>query len=57
MHLLFTVSIYLQIVLLLIFIYLFLKVHHLKSLDNLFVVVKEYDNYQFKDTKVCAIFY
>ncbi|KAK7155133.1 hypothetical protein R3I93_009928 [Phoxinus phoxinus] len=27
------------------------KVHHLKSLDNLFVVVKEYDNYQFKDTK------
>ncbi|XP_077055177.1 tRNA (guanine(6)-N(2))-methyltransferase THUMP3 [Siphateles boraxobius] len=27
------------------------KVHHLKSLDNLFVVLKEYDNYQFKDTK------
>uniref|UniRef100_A0A672MMH3 THUMP domain-containing protein 3-like n=1 Tax=Sinocyclocheilus grahami TaxID=75366 RepID=A0A672MMH3_SINGR len=28
-----------------------LKVHQLKSLDNLFVVVKEYDDYQFKTTK------
>ncbi|XP_042581704.1 THUMP domain-containing protein 3-like isoform X3 [Cyprinus carpio] len=28
-----------------------LKVHQLKSLDNLFVVVKEYDDYQFKPTK------
>ncbi|XP_051562637.1 THUMP domain-containing protein 3 isoform X1 [Myxocyprinus asiaticus] len=27
------------------------KVHRLKSVDNLFVVVQEYDNYQFKDTK------
>ena len=29
-----------------------LQVHHLKSVDNLFVVVEEYDNYQFKDSKV-----
>ncbi|KAG7478008.1 hypothetical protein MATL_G00075900 [Megalops atlanticus] len=27
------------------------RVHHLKSVDNLFVVVQEYTNYQFKDTK------
>lgn len=27
------------------------QVHHLKSVDNLFVVVEEYDNYQFKDSK------
>ncbi|KAJ8361178.1 hypothetical protein SKAU_G00177030 [Synaphobranchus kaupii] len=27
------------------------QVHHLKSVDNLFVVVEEYANYQFKDTK------
>ncbi|KTG46255.1 hypothetical protein cypCar_00003856 [Cyprinus carpio] len=27
------------------------KVHQLKSLDNLFVVVKDYDDYQFKTTK------
>ncbi|XP_041946184.1 THUMP domain-containing protein 3 isoform X1 [Alosa sapidissima] len=26
-------------------------VHHLKSVDNLFVIVKEFDNYQFKDSK------
>lgn len=26
-------------------------VHHLKSVDNLFVIVKEFDNYQFKSTK------
>ncbi|XP_066520223.1 THUMP domain-containing protein 3 [Hoplias malabaricus] len=31
------------------------KVHHLKSVDNLFVVVKCYDNYQFKDTKEDAL--
>ncbi|XP_073809169.1 tRNA (guanine(6)-N(2))-methyltransferase THUMP3 isoform X2 [Danio rerio] len=28
-----------------------IEVHHLKSLDNLFVVVKEYEDYQFKATK------
>uniref|UniRef100_A0AAY5K2U2 THUMP domain containing 3 n=1 Tax=Esox lucius TaxID=8010 RepID=A0AAY5K2U2_ESOLU len=27
------------------------QVHHLRSVDNLFVVVEEYDNYQFKDSK------
>lgn len=27
------------------------QVHHLKSVDNLFVVVEEYDNYQFKESK------
>ncbi|KAG9353261.1 hypothetical protein JZ751_017837 [Albula glossodonta] len=27
------------------------QVHHLRSVDNLFVVVEEYTNYQFKDTK------
>ncbi|XP_076870456.1 tRNA (guanine(6)-N(2))-methyltransferase THUMP3 [Brachyhypopomus gauderio] len=31
------------------------KVHHLKSVDNLFVVVQQYDNYQFKDTKEEAL--
>ncbi|TVK90522.1 THUMP domain-containing protein 3 [Bagarius yarrelli] len=31
------------------------KVHHLKSVDNLFVVVKHYDNYQFKETKEEAL--
>ncbi|XP_063071401.1 THUMP domain-containing protein 3 [Engraulis encrasicolus] len=30
-------------------------VHHLKSVDNLFVIVKEFDNYQFKDTKEDAM--
>lgn len=28
------------------------KVHRLKSVDNLFVVVEEYDHYQFKESKV-----
>ncbi|XP_035244515.1 THUMP domain-containing protein 3 isoform X1 [Anguilla anguilla] len=27
------------------------RVHHLKSVDNLFVVVEQYSDYQFKDTK------
>ncbi|XP_055770996.1 THUMP domain-containing protein 3 [Salvelinus fontinalis] len=27
------------------------QVHNLRSVDNLFVVVEEYDNYQFKDSK------
>uniref|UniRef100_A0A8C8DUH5 THUMP domain containing 3 n=1 Tax=Oryzias sinensis TaxID=183150 RepID=A0A8C8DUH5_9TELE len=27
------------------------EVHHLRSVDNLFVVVKEYDQYQFKESK------
>ncbi|KAM9859742.1 tRNA (guanine(6)-N(2))-methyltransferase THUMP3 [Aulostomus maculatus] len=27
------------------------QVHHLRSVDNLFVVVEEYDHYQFKDSK------
>uniref|UniRef100_A0A8D3C979 THUMP domain containing 3 n=1 Tax=Scophthalmus maximus TaxID=52904 RepID=A0A8D3C979_SCOMX len=27
------------------------QVHHLKSVDNLFVVVEEYDHYQFKESK------
>ncbi|KAJ7999210.1 hypothetical protein DPEC_G00213090 [Dallia pectoralis] len=27
------------------------QVHHLRSVDNLFVVVEEYDNYKFKDSK------
>ncbi|XP_062854198.1 THUMP domain-containing protein 3 [Trichomycterus rosablanca] len=31
------------------------KVHHLKSVDNLFVVVEHYDNYQFEDTKEDAL--
>ncbi|XP_027002920.2 THUMP domain-containing protein 3 isoform X1 [Tachysurus fulvidraco] len=31
------------------------KVHHLKSVDNLFVVVEHYDNYQFKETKEEAL--
>ncbi|XP_046705375.1 THUMP domain-containing protein 3 [Silurus meridionalis] len=31
------------------------KVHHLKSVDNLFVVVKHYDDYQFKETKEDAL--
>ncbi|KAK1796529.1 hypothetical protein P4O66_009568 [Electrophorus voltai] len=31
------------------------KVHHLKSVDNLFVVVQQYDHYQFKDTKEEAL--
>ncbi|KAI4883067.1 hypothetical protein NFI96_029364 [Prochilodus magdalenae] len=31
------------------------KVHHLKSVDNLFVVVEFYDNYQFKDSKEEAL--
>uniref|UniRef100_A0A8C8DUI8 THUMP domain containing 3 n=1 Tax=Oryzias sinensis TaxID=183150 RepID=A0A8C8DUI8_9TELE len=30
---------------------IFLQVHHLRSVDNLFVVVKEYDQYQFKESK------
>ncbi|KAG9277089.1 THUMP domain-containing protein 3 [Astyanax mexicanus] len=32
-----------------------IKVHHLKSVDNLFVVVEYYDNYQFKETKEEAL--
>ncbi|KAL7891529.1 hypothetical protein AOLI_G00010050 [Acnodon oligacanthus] len=31
------------------------KVHHLKSVDNLFVVVEYYENYQFKDSKEEAL--
>ncbi|XP_012688619.2 THUMP domain-containing protein 3 isoform X2 [Clupea harengus] len=30
-------------------------VHHLKSVDNLFVIVKEFENYHFKDTKEEAL--
>lgn len=32
-----------------------LKVHLLRSVDNLFVVVEEYDHYQFKESKVAYI--
>ncbi|KAG7494870.1 THUMP domain-containing protein 3 [Solea senegalensis] len=31
------------------------QVHHLKSVDNLFVVVEEYDHYQFKESKEEAL--
>lgn len=30
----------------------FLQVHRLRSVDNLFVVVQEFKDYQFKDNKV-----
>lgn len=34
------------------FFFSLLQVHLLRSVDNLFVVVAEYDHYQFKESKV-----
>ncbi|XP_042305852.1 THUMP domain-containing protein 3-like [Sceloporus undulatus] len=33
------------------------QVHQLRSVDNLFVVVQEFKDYEFKETKVSIIFY